>query len=109
MKSRGGLMNWYGRSATATSWLSPGAICTLTLTILLGAMPTAAFQNEGDEPTAPTRQATDNRGTPHAEDAQPPEDQPLPSSLILSAGTIITVRVSQMLSSDNNVVGDGFT
>ena len=102
-------MNSDGRNAKASSWLSPGAVCALTLALLLSAMPTAAFQDEGDEPGPPTRQAADNRGAPNSEDSQPPEYHPVPSSLTLPAGTIITVRVSQMLSSDNNVVGDGFT
>ncbi len=102
-------MNSYGSGKKALSWLSLGGVCALALAILLCAMPAAAFQDEGDEPTTPTRQAPDNRGTPASEDSQPPQYQPLPSSLTLPAGTIITVRVSQLLSSDHNVVGDGFT
>jgi hypothetical protein len=71
-------------------------------------MPARAFQDEGDEPTTPVRQTADNR-TPPNEETQSPEFQPLPPSLTLPAGTIVTVRVSQLLSSDHNMVGDGFT
>lgn len=102
-------MNTYGRGANESSWLRPGTLCAVALAILLGAMPAAAFQDEGDEPTTPARQTADNRTPPSTDDAQPPQYQPLPSSLTLPAGTIITVRVSQLLSSDHNQVGDGFT
>jgi len=38
-----------------------------------------------------------------------PPDQPVPPTLTLQAGTYITVRVDQMLSSDQNKPGDGFS
>ncbi len=37
-----------------------------------------------------------------------PQQQQVPSSLVLPAGTLVSVRVSQALSSDHNQVGDGF-
>ena len=42
-------------------------------------------------------------------DRQQPDLPPLPSNLTLPAGTWITVRVDQVLSSDHNKPGDGFT
>lgn len=41
--------------------------------------------------------------------AQPPREYPMPSSLTLPAGSWITVRVNQPLSSDRNRPGDAFT
>ena len=38
-----------------------------------------------------------------------PPNQPVPSRLRLQAGTFVTVRIDQMLSSDKNQVGDGFS
>jgi len=38
-----------------------------------------------------------------------PPSQPVPPQVKLSAGTFVTVRVDQMLSSDKNQVGDGFS
>ncbi len=39
----------------------------------------------------------------------PPENQPVPSVLTLPAGSLITVRTTQPLSSDRNQPGDSFT
>jgi hypothetical protein len=38
-----------------------------------------------------------------------PPNQPLPTSVTLPAGVFVTVRVDQMLSSDKNQPGDGFS
>lgn len=43
------------------------------------------------------------------EQAPPPDPQPLPSQLTLPAGTWITIRVDEPLSSDHNQPGDTFT
>jgi hypothetical protein len=40
---------------------------------------------------------------------QPPAPQPVPAQLTIPAGTYITVRVNQLLSSDKNQVGDAFS
>ncbi len=49
------------------------------------------------------------RQGPLPQGMQPPPEQPVPSSLTLPAGTVIRVRVSGWLSSDRNVIGDGFS
>jgi hypothetical protein len=40
---------------------------------------------------------------------QPPAPQPVPAQLTIPAGTYITVRVNQLLSSDKNQIGDAFS
>jgi hypothetical protein len=40
---------------------------------------------------------------------QPPAPQPVPAQLTIPAGTYITVRVNQLLSSDKNQTGDAFS
>jgi hypothetical protein len=47
-----------------------------------------------------TQNRNDNAGRPRA---------PLPSSLTIPAGTVLQVRVNELLSSDHNQVGDRFT
>ena len=54
--------------------------------------------NESPDQTVPSR--------PPADD---PPSQTGPSRLTLQAGTFLTVRVDQMLSSDRNKAGDGFS
>lgn len=39
----------------------------------------------------------------------PPPNQPVPPTVKLPAGVFVTVRIDQMLSSDKNQVGDGFS
>lgn len=46
---------------------------------------------------------------PPPQGMQPPPEQAAPSSLTLPAGTVIRVRVNEWLSSDRNVIGDGFS
>ncbi|MCU1261476.1 MAG: hypothetical protein JWO80_4361 [Bryobacterales bacterium] len=50
-------------------------------------------------------------GAPETQDQrfQAPQSYPTPSSLTVPAGTWITVRVNQVLSSDHNQPGDAFT
>ena len=49
-------------------------------------------------------------GPPYAQPAPPPAGRPvLPPQVTLRAGSYITVRVNQKLSSDKNQQGDGFT
>jgi hypothetical protein len=48
------------------------------------------------------------QGAPDQGLQQAPPDQAVPQSLTLPAGTVIRVRVNEWLSSDRNVIGDGF-
>jgi hypothetical protein len=64
--------------------------------------------------TAPVTEVQDYAaGQPAAEVVYPnagvPADQPVPSTLTLPAGALITVRTTEPLSSDHNQPGDGFT
>ncbi len=54
--------------------------------------------NDPPDQTVPSRPPADN-----------PPGQVVPSRLTLQAGTFLTVRVDQMLSSDRNKAGDGFS
>jgi hypothetical protein len=65
-------------------------------------------QDEQDQAVAPAQQAPDDSAPAAPEQGAPAEYQPLPPSLTLPAGTLITVRVSQLLSSDENLAGDKF-
>jgi len=70
--------------------------------------PASAQQKE--QPTAPP---TDQQNAPQAAPGQP-APQPLafdqvPASFTLPVGTMITVRTSQALSSDRNLIGDKFS
>ncbi|HLY60096.1 MAG TPA: hypothetical protein VKV95_04975 [Terriglobia bacterium] len=110
----------------------PLTIAAVALLVCLGALPAPAFQDEESQGPPPSRAtaepqdaAAPNRApvvqqdaaprdvAPHDEaprdDSQPPSFQPLPPKLTLPAGTLVTVRISQMLSSDQNVIGDTFT
>lgn len=89
--------------------LFPAAVAAVAFLVCLGAMPAAAFQDDGDPSTPPTRRTAAQPDAATREDRQPTSYQPLPSRLTLPAGTLVTVRVSQMLSSDQNVIGDTFT
>jgi hypothetical protein len=84
-------------------------VVAVALSVFLAALPAAAYQDQGDQSAVPTRQSADQQDAASRDDRQPPEYQPLPSRLTLPAGTLVTVRVSQMLSSDQNVIGDTFT
>jgi len=88
------------------------------LAICLGALPALAMQGERenedaqDQPGPQAQLAPDDSSTavPEAahEQGGPAAYQPLPSKLTLPAGTLITARVSQFLSSDRNLAGDIF-
>ena len=103
-----------GRTRKKTSLgLHPGIACSVVLAICLGALPMLAMQGEQDQQerqrqSAPqAQQAPENSAAAANQDA-PPDYQPLPLSLTLPAGTLVTVRISQMLSSDRNLPGDIF-
>jgi hypothetical protein len=58
---------------------------------------------------APYGQGSYGQGGYYGGYQQPPAPQPVPSQLTIPAGTYITVRVNQLLSSDKNQVGDAFS
>jgi hypothetical protein len=60
------------------------------------------YPNYGQQPNGPQA----NSGQQPANQPAPP---PIPPYLTIPAGTFITVRVNQMLSSDRNQVGDAFS
>jgi len=70
----------------------------------------AANPQQQDQPSAPQ---ADEQSAPDVQEGkpapQPPPAGQVPTSFTLPAGTMITVRTSQLLSSDNNVAGDKFT
>lgn len=61
----------------------------------------------GQQPYPDRQQPYQTAGSP-APQAMPPT-QPVPARLNIAAGTFITVRVNQTLSSDHNQPGDGFS
>jgi len=89
--------------------LFPVMIAAVTLSVCLGAPPVMAFQDEGDQAPPPTRPDPQQQEAASQDESQNPSYQPLPSRLTLPAGTLVTVRLAQMLSSDRNVIGDSFT
>jgi hypothetical protein len=82
------------------------------LAVCLDALPVWAGQNQPappeDQPAATVQQA-DPSAAPAPEEGPPPSYQPVPATLTLRAKTVITVRVSDFLSSDRNQAGDGFS
>jgi len=54
-------------------------------------------------------QGQDQGGAPGPENDQAPPPPPVPPQLTLSAGTFVTIRVNQFLSSDRNQAGDAFS
>jgi hypothetical protein len=87
-----------------------------SIVLAIGAV--AAF---GQEPTSPgppqstgwhkfgESRSTEPRSTEPRETELPPPPPPAPSELTLAAGSWITIRVNQPLSSDHNQPGDAFT
>lgn len=73
---------------------------------MLGLLTVPAFAQE--RPTAEQVQKELEAGTPAPADPQaPPAD--IPSKLTIKAGTYVTVRMNEILSSDRSMVGDAFT
>jgi hypothetical protein len=60
-------------------------------------------------PAYPQAQGGYNQGPPPQGYQQQPAPPPVPASLTMPAGTYLTVRINQMLSSDKNQVGDAFS
>jgi len=63
-------------------------------------------QNQPAPPSNPNYPQEQNQGGAPNEQAPPP---PIPPQLTLKAGTFVTIRVNQVLSSDRNQAGDAFS
>ncbi len=79
----------------------------LAITLWLGTIPILAGQDQA--PPEDTQQAMDQAAPQNAPEAPPPTYRPVPPRIVLPAGTIVTVRTSQFLSSDKNHPGDTFS
>lgn len=89
-----------------------GAASAFVLTLCLSALPlwAAQAQQEDKQESEQVEQSADETAPPQENPApQNPEYQRVPQKLTLSAGTVITIRTSQFLSSDQSRPGDGFT
>jgi hypothetical protein len=89
------------------------------------AQPQPPQQQPQDSPSKPTYASQDADKPPYSHDKRsqnpagaqpqpaqnPPEEQyqPVPGSLTIPAGTILSIRVNEYLSSDHSQVGDPFT
>ncbi len=91
---------------------------TLVLAMVLCFVPMAAAQNQPDRPavTNPPRYTDsspadrpDYQAAPAQSQAALPANQTAPPELVLPAGTLVIVRLTETLSSDHNNPGDGFT
>jgi hypothetical protein len=98
-----------------TGWVYfRGAAGALALTLCLSALPLWAqsqqTQQEDEQDAQQVEQAADETAPPEESPApQNPEYQRVPQRLTLPAGTIVTIRTSQFLSSDESRAGDKFT
>jgi len=88
------------------SWRQIAAASALAL--CLGALPVLAAQNPQDQPPATPQQAGSAMNPGGDPQGQPPAYPVVPPNLTLPAGSVITVRVSQWLSSDHSKAGDQF-
>ncbi len=79
----------------------------LVFAVWLGTLPVLAGQEQ--PPSGDDQQTMDQAPPQNAPEAPPPAYRPVPPSIVLPAGTIITVRTSQFLSSDKNHPGDTFS
>ena len=68
-----------------------------------------AVNQPGDPPPAPPVGDPQNQPVQPPPQAPPPQPRYAPSTITLPAGTWITVRVNEPLSSDHNQTGDAFT
>ncbi len=94
-------MEYLGLTGKAPRVLGPSAVILFATILTCLALPLWAGQN-GQEQPAPA---------PAADESQAPEPayRPLPSKLTLDAGTLVRVRVSDLLSSDKSKVGEAFS
>jgi hypothetical protein len=102
-------MDGIRRAVNLRAGFFPITVAAVALSVCLSALPATAFQDEGDQAPPPTRPDPQQQEAASQDDSQDSSYQPLPSRLTLPAGTLVTVRVAQMLSSDRSVIGDTFT
>ncbi|MBZ5544730.1 MAG: hypothetical protein LAO07_13795 [Acidobacteriia bacterium] len=86
-----------------------GAVIAFALAICLGASPLWTAQDQQDAPQEAVQQPADEPAPDNAPQAPPAEYLQVPRTLTVPAGTLITIRTSQYLSSDQNRPGDGFS
>jgi hypothetical protein len=85
---------------------------TTAYTLMFGLLTVPAFAQERPTVEQVQRQlaAGDAAETAPADPQQPVGDpQPIPSKLTIRAGTFVTVRLNEVLSSDRSMAGDAFT
>ncbi len=95
-------------ASRAIRWQSFGALAgAFALIIYLGVMPAFAGQNP---PLPEAGEQTEEQSPPPDTPEEPaPQYRPVPPSLTLATGTLITIRTSQYLSSNQNHPGDTFS
>jgi hypothetical protein len=76
-------------------------------TLVLAAVPIFAQQRPTVEQVR--QQLADTSPAPAEPQERLPDAKPFPSQLTIKAGTYITVRLNEILSSDRSMVGDAFT
>jgi hypothetical protein len=103
-------MNSHPRDRKKTKVWYRGAAGTFALAIILSALPVWAAQDPQNAPEPP-QQSEEGPGAAAApqSEAPPPAYNLLPQTLTLAAGTVISIRTSQYLSSDQSRPGDGFS
>ena len=84
------------------------ANCVCVLTICVFPLLLAAGQNPAGESAPAVQQPATTPAPEQTSQAAPPSNPSVPPQLLVPAGTVITVRVSEWLSSDRNRPGDLF-
>src|ERR1700722_13127991 len=78
----------------------------ITTAMTLGLFSVPAFTQDRPTVEQVQRELADGAAAPVD---QQPDMQPIPSKLTIKAGTYVTVRMNEILSSDHSMVGDAFT
>ena len=86
-----------------------GAVIAFALALCLGTSPLWAAQEQQEAPPEVVQQSPEDSAPDNASQAPPAEYLELPQTLTVPAGTVITIRTSQYLSSDQNRPGDSFS
>ena len=81
---------------------------TATYAILLGLLTAPAFAQERPTVEQVQKELADTAPAP-ADPQQPADPQAIPPKLTVKAGTYVTVRLNEVLSSDRSMTGDAFT
>ena len=82
---------------------------TLIAAFCLSGVPTFSAQNQQDQSNVTVQQPNSGAAPEAPGQDAPPQAQAVPSTLTLPAGTMISVRTSGWLSSDQNRPGDTFS